>query len=65
MEIKNTYKENCELPSQGYEFKGFKNLVNEHGSEMKINRVMVCYHRAKIIPDCLIPSKLFKRKLVM
>eukprot|EP00957_Ditylum_brightwellii_P018610 1398117-Ditylum_brightwellii.AAC.1 len=60
MEIRNTYKETCELPIQGCESKGFKNLITEHGEEIKADRVTVCYHRAKNIHDHLIPSKLFE-----
>jgi hypothetical protein len=60
MEIRNAYKETCELPIQGYDSKGFKNLITEHGEEIKTDRVTVCYHRAKNIHDHLIPSKLFE-----
>eukprot|EP00957_Ditylum_brightwellii_P039529 2990359-Ditylum_brightwellii.AAC.1 len=65
MEIRNVYKETCKLPVKGYESKGFKHLVTEHSSEMKIDRMMVFYHRVNNIPDHLNPPKQFETKLAM
>ena len=60
MQIRNAYEECCENPTEKYKSEGFKNLATKFGENMKIDRMTVCYHRAKNIRDTIIPSKVFE-----